>query len=147
MQKLAAVLAGVWLGLQLGIGYLAVPVLFQHLGKLEAGAMAGTMFNVVAYSGLAVWLLIYFIGRHELNRSLLRSKTNKFVLLLLALLAVNQFLVTPVIEAHKAGAANWLLSLVGGSFGQWHGTSSVIYMVCSLLAIGLVFRILRLDWH
>ncbi len=147
MQKLAAVLAGAWLGLQLGIGYLAVPVLFEHMGKMEAGAMAGSMFNVVAYSGLAVWLLIYFIGRHELGRSLLRSKTNKFVLLLLLLLAVNQFLITPVIEAHKTGGSNWLLSLVGGSFGQWHGTSSIVYMLCSLLAIGLVFRILRLDWH
>ncbi|UOO82664.1 DUF4149 domain-containing protein [Uruburuella testudinis] len=147
MSKLAAVLAGAWLGLQLGIGYLAVPVLFQHMGKMEAGAMAGTMFEVVAYSGLAVWLLIYFIGRHELSRSLLRSKTNKFVILLLVLLSVNQFLVTPVIEAHKAGTTNWLLSLVGGSFGQWHGTSSVIYMLCSLLALGLVFRMLRLDWH
>lgn len=45
MNKLAAVLAGVWLGLQLGIGYVAVPVLFQHMGKMEAGAMAGSMFD------------------------------------------------------------------------------------------------------
>ena len=77
----------------------------------------------------------------------MRSKTNKFVLLLLSLLAVNQFLVTPVIAAHKSGGSNWLLSLLGGSFGQWHGTSSVIYMLCSLLALGLVFRLLKLDWH
>ena len=147
MNKLAAVFAGVWLGLQLGIGYVAVPVLFQHMGKMEAGAMAGSMFDFVAYTGLAVWLLLYFIGRHELGRSLMRSKTNKFVLLLLSLLAVNQFLVTPVIEAHKSGGSNWLLSLLGGSFGQWHGTSSVIYMLCSLLALGLVFRLLKLDWH
>ena len=121
MNKLAAVLAGVWLGLQLGIGYVAVPLLFQHMGKMEAGAMAGSMFDFVAYTGLAVWLLLYFIGRHELGRSLMRSKTNKFVLL--------------------------LLSLLGGSFGQWHGISSVIYMLCSLLALGLVFRLLKLDWH
>ena len=54
MNKLAAVLAGVWLGLQLGIGYVAVPLLFQHMGKMEAGAMAGSMFDFVAYTGLAV---------------------------------------------------------------------------------------------
>ena len=52
-----------------------------------------------------------------------------------------------MIEAHKSGGSNWLLSLLGGSFGQWHGTSSVIYMLCSLLALGLVFRLLKLDWH
>lgn len=147
MNKLAAVLVGAWLGLQLGVGYLVVPVLFQHMSKMEAGAIAGTMFDFVAYSGLAVWLLVYFIGRHELNRSLLRSKTNKFVLILLLLLVASQFLVTPVIEAHKTGTSNWLLSLTGGSFGQWHGISSIIYMVCSLLAVALALRILRLDWR
>ncbi|MDO1508993.1 MULTISPECIES: DUF4149 domain-containing protein [unclassified Neisseria] len=147
MNKLAAVLAGTWLGLQLGVGYLVAPILFQNMGRMEAGALAGVMFNVVAYTGMAVWLLVYFIGRAELSRHVMRSYTNKFVLALLSFLAVNQFLVTPVIEAHKAGKTNWLLSLIGGSFGQWHGISSIIYMICSVLALGLVFRLLKLDWY
>ncbi|WP_107928139.1 DUF4149 domain-containing protein [Neisseria animaloris] len=147
MNKLAAVLVGVWLGLQLGVGYLVAPILFQNMGRMEAGALAGVMFNVVAYTGMAVWLLVYFIGRAELNRHVMRSHTNKFVLALLSFLAANQFLVTPVIEAYKAGTTNWLLSLIGGSFGQWHGISSIIYMICSVLALGLVFRLLKLDWY
>jgi hypothetical protein len=116
MNKLAAVLAGVWLGLQLGIGYVAVPLLFQHMGKMEAGAMAGSMFDFVAYTGLAVWLLLYFIGRHELGRSLMRSKTNKFVLLLLSLLAVNQFLVTPVIAGAQKRRQQLAALLAGRLF-------------------------------
>lgn len=147
MKKLAGVLAGAWLGLQLGVGYLVAPVLFQNLERAQAGSLAGVLFTVTAYIGLAVWLLVYFTGKSEEKRAYVHSYTGKWVLLLLVLLAVNQLLVTPVIEAHKTGTANWLLTLLGGSFGRWHGISSVIYMVCSVLGLGLVFRLVRMEWR
>lgn len=147
MKKLAGVLAAAWLGLQLGVGYLVAPVLFQNLERVKAGELAGVLFAVTAYIGLAVWLLVYFAGRQEAKRAHGRSHTGKWIWLLLALLAVNQFLVTPVIEAHKTGTANWLLTLLGGSFGRWHGVSTVIYMVCSLLGLGLVFRLVKMEWR
>ncbi len=147
MKKLAGVLAGAWLGLQLGVGYLVAPVLFQNLERTQAGELAGVLFTVTAYIGLAVWLLVYFTGRTEEKRAYARPYTGKWVLLLLVLLAANQFLVTPVIEAHKMGTANWLLTLLGGSFGRWHGVSTIIYMVCSVLGLGLVFRLVRMEWR
>lgn len=148
MNKTAGVLAAAWLGLQLGVGYLVAPVLFQNLERMQAGSLAGILFNVTAYAGLAVWLLVYVAGRLENRRNpYAKVRAGKWVLLLLILLAVNQFLITPVIEAHKTGTANWLLSLLGGSFGKWHGTSSIIYMVCSLLGLGLVFRLVKLEWR
>lgn len=147
MKKLAAVLAGVWLGLQLGMGYVAAPLLFQNLQRMQAGELAGVLFNVVAYFGLAVWLLVYVVYKMHVERGYTRSYTPKWIVLLLVLMAVNQFLITPVIEAHKAGESNWLLGLIGGSFGQWHGVSSIVYMVCSVIGLGLVFRLLKLDTH
>lgn len=147
MKKLAGVLAGAWLGLQLGVGYLVAPVLFQNLERMQAGALAGVLFTVTAYIGMFVWLLVYFTGRSEQKRAYTRTHTGKWILLLLALLAVNQFLITPVIEAHKTGTANWLLTLLGGSFGRWHGISTIIYMVCSVLGLGLVFRLVKMEWR
>ncbi len=147
MKKLAGVLAGAWLGLQLGVGYLVAPVLFQNLERMQAGALAGVLFTVTAYIGMFVWLLVYFTGRSEQKRAYARAHTGKWILLLLALLAVNQFLITPVIEAHKTCTANWLLTLLGGSFGRWHGTSTIIYMVCSVLGLGLVFRLVKMEWR
>lgn len=147
MKKLAGVLAGAWLGLQLGVGYLVAPVLFQNLERMQAGALAGVLFTVTAYIGMFVWLLVYFTGRSEQKRAYTRAHTGKWILLLLVLLAVNQFLITPVIEAHKTGTANWLLTLLGGSFGRWHGTSTIIYMVCSVLGLGLVFRLVKMEWR
>ena len=102
--------------------------------------------------------LIYpvFVTEGEKLRTAIPSMPNQFRLSLDELLPVAERAATlgipalalfPVIEAHKTGGSNWLLSLLGGSFGQWHGTSSVIYMLCSLLALGLVFRLVKLDWH
>lgn len=147
MKKLAGVLAGIWLGLQLGTGYLVAPVLFRNLPKMQAGNLVGVLFDVVAYIGLGVWLLVYFAGLAEGRRGYVRTHTGKWVLLLLALLAANRFLVTPVIEALKTGGTNRLLSLAGGSFGQWHGASSIIYMLCSLLGLWLVLRLVEFKWR
>lgn len=144
MKKTAVVLAGIWLGMQLAAGYLAAPLLFKSLPKLQAGVIAGELFTTVAYLGLAVWAFVYAVGKSglETRRSLL---TGSCIVLLWAGLAVNQFLITPVIEAHKTGKHNWLLSLTGGSFGMWHGISSLIYLLCSVLAALAVWRISAFD--
>ena len=146
MNKLAVALAGIWLGLQVMAGYVAAPVLFKSLPKLQAGAIAGELFSVVSYTGLVVWALVYFIGQRAASVRNLPSINGKLIAVLWLGLAANQFLVTPVIEAHKTQATNWLLNLTGGSFGMWHGISSLIYMICAILALVLVWRISALEW-
>lgn len=146
MNKLAVALAGIWLGMQVMAGYVAAPVLFKSLPKLQAGAIAGELFSVVSYTGLVVWALVYFIGQRAASVRNLPSINGKLIAVLWLGLAANQFLVTPVIEAHKAQTTNWLLSLTGGSFGMWHGISSLIYMICAILALVLVWRISALEW-
>ncbi len=146
MNKLAVALAGIWLGMQVMAGYVAAPVLFKSLPKLQAGAIAGELFSVVSYTGLVVWALVYFIGQRAASVRNLPSINGKLIAVLWLGLAANQFLVTPVIEAHKTQATNWLLNLTGGSFGMWHGISSLIYMICAILALVLVWRISALEW-
>ncbi|WP_274572168.1 DUF4149 domain-containing protein [Neisseria leonii] len=147
MNRVIAVLCGVWLGMQIMAGYIAAPLLFSRLPRLEAGALAGTMFGINHYLGLAVWGLAYWAARHGMRHgfSTGRSAAPKMILLLLVLLAANQFLMTPVIESLKAGGSHWLSDWVGGSFGKWHGISSVLYLLCCLLGLGLLLRYLRFD--
>ncbi|WP_342345879.1 DUF4149 domain-containing protein [Kingella potus] len=106
------------------------------------------LFATANYFGLAVWLLAWFAAKsrrpHGFGRNE-RSIAPKFIAVLLLLLAANQFLLAPVIAAHKAGTSNWLLSLAGGSFGIWHGTSSMIYLVCGLIGAGLLLRYLSFN--
>lgn len=146
MNKSAAALAGIWLGMQVMAGYVAAPVLFKTLPKLQAGAIAGELFDVVSYTGLAVWAWVYFVGKRSAEVGNGRPPNSKLIAVLWLGLAVNQFLVTPVIDAHKTQTANWLLKLTGGSFGMWHGISSLIYMVCAILALVLVWRISAFEW-
>lgn len=146
MNKLAVALAGIWLGMQVMAGYVAAPVLFKSLPKLQAGVIAGELFNVVSYAGLVIWALVYFVGKRAAAVRNVQSINGKLIAVLWLGLAANQFLVTPVIEAHKTQTTNWLLSLTGGSFGMWHGISSLIYMICAILALVLIWRISALEW-
>lgn len=129
-MKIAAVLGAFWLGLQVMAGYIAAPVLFAALPKLQAGALAGQLFGYVSYGGLLLWGMAFLLVR------------GKGIALLWLLIAANQFLVTPVIEALKTQGSNWLLSLTGGTFGMWHGISSLIYLICALLAVWNIWRLL-----
>ena len=135
MNRLCALLTSLWLGMQVMAGYIAAPILFERLGKQEAGNIAGMLFSINNYFGLLAWTVAWLVVRSNRNRSFSDNckAAPKFIILLLLLTASNQFLISPVIAAHKTGTANWLLSLLGGSFGMWHGISSIIYLVCSVL--------------
>ena len=147
MNRLCALLTSLWLGMQVMAGYVAAPILFERLGKQEAGNIAGMLFSINNYFGLLAWTVAWLVVRSNRNRSFSDNckAVPKFIILLLLLTASNQFLISPVIAAHKTGTANWLLSLLGGSFGMWHGISSIIYLVCSVLGLGLLWRYLKFE--
>ena len=147
MNRLCALLTSLWLGMQVMAGYIAAPILFERLGKQEAGNIAGVLFSINNYFGLLAWIVAWLVVRSNQNRSLNNNGkvAPKFIILLLLLTASNQFLISPVIAAHKTGTANWLLSLLGGSFGMWHGISSIIYLVCSILGLGLLWCYLKFE--
>lgn len=147
MNRLCALLTSLWLGMQVMAGYIAAPILFERLSKQEAGNIAGVLFSINNYFGLLAWIVAWLVVRSERNRSLSDNGkvAPKFIILLLLLTASNQFLISPVIAAHKTGTENWLLSLLGGSFGMWHGISSIIYLVCSVLGLGLLWRYLKFE--
>ena len=147
MNRLCALLTSLWLGMQVMAGYIAAPILFERLGKQEAGNIAGMLFSINNYFGLLAWTVAWLVVRSNRNRSFSDNckAAPKFIILLLLLTASNQFLISPVIAAHKTGTANWLLSLLGGSFGMCHGISSIIYLVCSVLGLGLLWRYLKFE--
>lgn len=146
VRRLAAVLAGVWLGAQL-FTYVVASVLFARLPALQAGDIAGTLFHIVNLSGIAVWLLVCWLGYGECRFERMPPLAYRWAKGLLLALAANEFLITPVIEALKQNRSNWLHALTGGSFGMWHGVSSTVYLLCSLIALGLSLRLLRLQWQ
>lgn len=136
LRKLCIYAATLWFGMQIMAGYIAAPVLFKILPKMQAGEIAGILFGIISWSGLAVWGASYLT-----HAAILKRKQKLALSLLLLTIAANQFLVTPVINALKYQQSNWLLSLTGGSFGAWHGISSIIFMATAILAAGLSWNL------
>lgn len=147
MKRLAALCVGIWLGVQVGFGYVVAPILFAQLDKQVAGQVAGQLFHVSHYLGLLVWGLAWLVLRRRSAWALGRGNQclNRFILILLGLLAVSEFLITPTIAALKAGETTWLVNWFGGTFSVWHGVSSVFYLLQTLLGLGLVVKLLKLN--
>lgn len=130
-----------WIGLLLGAGYVTAPVLFAHLPQMTAGDLAGELFHIVSFVGIAAAIILMVLGGLYEQRPFFRSA--RFISLLAALgsVLISEFVLTPVIVALKTNGTNWLLSWMGGSFGLWHGISQLIYLLtfCCTLTFAVLW--------
>jgi MFS family permease len=130
-----------WVGGLFAIGYLAAPVLFSQLADRSlAGTVAGAMFSVIAWVGLAcgTYLMLFIlVGK---GWRAIQSGVFWIVLLMLALTVAGHFGVQPVLAQLKADALprQVMESALRDRFSTWHGMSSALYLVQSLLGIALV---------
>jgi MFS family permease len=130
-----------WVGGLFAIGYLAAPVLFSQLADRSlAGTVAGAMFSVMAWVGLAcgTYLLLYVLAGKGWRA--IQSGVFWIVLLMLALTAAGHFGVQPILAQLKADALprQVMESALRDRFSTWHGVSSALYLVQSLLGVALV---------
>ncbi|MCL2345838.1 MAG: DUF4149 domain-containing protein [Desulfobulbus sp.] len=144
MRKLADLyraLLTLWVGGLWTIGYLAVPVLFAHIGDRQlAGFVAGKLFTVSGWAGLAcaAYLLSFLAWRWR--RAVLGRAAWWLVLSMAGLTLVSLLGIQPVMERLKADALplDVMASAWRDRFALWHGVSSTLYLVQSLLGLGLV---------
>lgn len=140
-EALYLVAITLWVGGLWAIGYLVAPVLFAQLGDRQlAGQIAGQLFALVAWLGLgaAAYLLVFLVGRWggaALKRAVL------WLVLAMALMAALQlFGIQPLMAQLKLEALprEVMESVLRDRFATWHGISSVLYLVQSLLGLWLV---------
>ncbi len=154
MKKIAdnlAILAiTAWVGAMWGVGFLAVPVLFQTLlDKMLAGLLAGKMFTLVAYVGMisACYLLLHQLAVS--GRSALRLTIFRVAGVMLLLTLISQFGIQPIMTELKAQAlpADVLHSVYAGRFETLHHVASTLYLIESLLGIVLILKqkVISLD--
>lgn len=133
-----------WVGGLWAIGYIAAPALFANLpgNRMLAGTLAGNMFSLGAYvaMGCAAYLLIYLVAQR--GAGALRTTTFWIVVVMLLLTLAGHFGIQPILAQLKAQVFphNVMQSIVRDRFAAWHGVSSVLYLIQSLLGLVLVLR-------
>ena len=141
--KIAAVAITLWVGALWSIGYIAAPTLFMALSDRSlAGMLAGKMFTVVAFIGMAAgpYLLIHRLVVH--GAAAMKQVFFWVVFAMLALTLIGYFGIQPVIESLRVegGPAHVMRSMTASRFQQWHGIASFLYLIESLLGLVLVLR-------
>ncbi len=145
-EALQAVAATLWVGGLWVTGYMVAPVLFSTLpDRSLAGLLAGKLFGLMAWVGIgcALYLLVFRFARHGL--AAFRQGGLGGLLLMLALVCAGEFGVQPVMAALKAQALPQQImeSVLRDRFAAWHGVSSGLYVIQSLLGIVLVILLAR----
>lgn len=140
-EALYLVAIALWVGGMWAIGYVAAPVLFSSLGDRQlAGAVAGRLFATIGWIGLAsaAYLMIFIVVRRRAQ--VFRSAAFWLVLLMALLVAASQFGIQPLMAQLKAAALprEVMESVMRDRFVAWHGISSILYLVQSLLGLWLV---------
>lgn len=130
-----------WIGGLWAIGYIVAPVLFASLADRQlAGLLAGKLFAIIGWVGLgaAAYLLIFISLRRGVGA--FRSGVFWLIVLVAALTAASQFGIQPLMAQLKADAfpRDVMESVMRDRFVAWHGISSVLYLMQSLLGAWLV---------
>jgi high-affinity Fe2+/Pb2+ permease len=143
-ESLALIGVTLWVGGLWAIGYMVAPTLFAalHDNRQMAGMLAGRMFQVIAYVGMGcgVYLLLYRLSRF--GASALKQAFFWAALTMLLLAIGGHFGIQPVMESLKAQAMpqEVMKSMFADRFSTWHGISSIVYMIESLLGLVLVLK-------
>jgi hypothetical protein len=142
-----AVLAVVfWVGGLWAVGYLAVPVLFHSQPDRQlAGMLAGVMFERLGFVGIACggYLLLYRL--FIFSKAALREPLFLVTVAMLVISLSIQFGIQPHMAGLKAQALplDVMDSAFAGQFKAWHGVSSILYLLESLLGAWLAARSFR----
>lgn len=127
------ILLTIWVGGLWAIGYMVAPALFANLeDRALAGSLAGVMFEIIAYTGLACGSLL--LTFNQLRNAGQRLNWRAVVLLIMILFVVaGQFVVAPMITGLRSQGLTDT-----ADFGRLHGAASVLYLLNSLLGLVLV---------
>jgi hypothetical protein len=135
-----------WAGGLWAIGYIAVTILFRaQPDKQLAGMLSGQMLTMMGYIGIVcgVYLLLYRLaisGKAAVREWMFWLVTAMLVITLLLQFGIYPLMADIKLQAHSPDV---MQSALAPRFRMWHGISSILYLVESLLGAALVIKSLR----
>ena len=143
IPRLRILLLTFWVGSLWTVGYVVAPLLFATLtDRAQAGTLAGLFFKAEAWISLicgASLLAMIWVEREHPTRIL----QIKLVIGMLLCTVIGYFSLQPYMAELRAIAAQSggiMDDVVRSRFGMLHGAASVIYLLHSLLGVGLVLK-------
>ncbi len=148
-QRLFILIAGLWVGSLLAVGYLVAPAIFSTMtDRQAAGMVAGSIFKLEAYLSLIVCIGLMVLANLLVNRGLNQFRLIRWLLLAMLLCSVSAaFVFIPWMNALRDNALVQgmpvMLSPSATLFGRLHGVSSILFTLQSLLGVCLVWRLTK----
>lgn len=148
-QRLFILVAGLWVGSLLTVGYLVAPAIFSTMtDRQAAGMVAGSIFKLEAYLSLIVCIGLMVLANLLVNRGLNQFRLIRWLLLAMLLCSIAAaFIFIPWMNALRDNALAQgmpvMLSPSATLFGRLHSASSILFMLQSLLGITLVWRLTK----
>jgi hypothetical protein len=143
IPRLRVLLVTFWVGSLWTTGYVVAPLLFATLAdRAQAGTLAGLFFKAEAWISLicgSSLLAIVWAERENPARVL----QIKLVIVMLLCTVLGYFGLQPYMAELRAIAAQSggiMDDAMRSRFGILHGVASAIYLIQSLLAVGLVLK-------
>ncbi|WP_322046266.1 DUF4149 domain-containing protein [Paraburkholderia sp. J67] len=143
-HRLFALIAMLWVGSQLTIGYAVAPVLFTSLDRMSAGALAAQLFRIEGMIGLVGGVVLLVLANAFVRRGEVGYRRLRWLLVgMLLCVVVGYYALQPFMNAMRMNAmqagVDIAHSAYASRFGMLHGISSLFYLVESLLGAWLVW--------
>ena len=146
-QRIFIMIAGLWVGSLLTVGYLVAPAIFSTMtDRQAAGMVAGSIFKLEAYLSVIVCIGLMVLANLLVNRGLHQFRIIRWLLLAMLLCSIAAaFIFIPWMNALRdhalAQGMPVMLSPSAIVFGRLHGASSILFMIQSILGIFLVWKL------
>lgn len=143
--RLRRLTACLWAGSIWTVGYLVAPTLFATLAdRVLAGTVAASMFRSAAWLSLVcgVLLLVLLVTGVASLEAARRRSLLKIACAMLLCTLVMHFGLQPLMAALREGSSAGVMAAAARTrFGILHGVSSLIYLIQSVLAGWLLWKL------
>jgi hypothetical protein len=140
LRQFTALIVTFWVG-GLWITGLIASILFDTINDRQlAGNVAGQLFEMVSYIGLASGLLLLVLRFIAFGVQSVKQRYVWIIMSMVLLILVGYFGVQSHLAQLKENAypIEVMQSAYAGQFAAWHGVSGVIYLIECLLGAMLV---------
>lgn len=149
LQRVFTVVAGLWVGGFVTVGYLVIPILFSVLGDRQvAGIVAGNIFQAEAYLSIAISLMLMIGANFLTSKNTNVYRPIRWILLAMLACAIGAGLIlipwmSSLRDQANADGISVMASSSAALFSSLHSVSSGLFLLQGVLGIALLWRLTK----